>query len=153
MHFARARGTTHPIPLWEHGAFYTPLEGRLTSSFGLLRYINEEPAGRHSGIDIAAPQGTPIVAAADGVVSLAMSLHVTGETIVIDHGLNLFGCYYHLSELWVEEGDTIRAGETIGLVGSTGFSTGPHLHYTASIGDIPVDPQLWFDGDPLRFLP
>ncbi len=152
VHFARARASSHPRPLWE-GAFEIPLEGRLTSSFGLIRYINDVESGRHSGLDIAAPEGTPVRAAASGVATLAMDLNVTGKTVVVDHGLNLFTCYYHLSHIAVEEGDEIRGGEWIGDVGSTGFSTGPHLHLTVSVGSVPVDPDLLFYGDPARLLP
>ena len=152
VHLRRARSSSHSKPLWD-GAFEIPLEGRLSSSFGLVRYINDVESGRHSGLDIAAPEGTPVIAAASGVVTLAMDLNVTGKTVMVDHGLNLFTCYYHLSHIAVEEGDEIRGGEWIGDVGSTGFSTGPHLHLTVSVGSVPVDPNLLFDGDPTRFLP
>ncbi|MFO7941113.1 MAG: M23 family metallopeptidase [Bacillota bacterium] len=151
VHFERARAESHPEALWD-GDFIMPVEGRFTSSFGLLRYVNDVASGRHSGLDISAVEGTPIEATASGVVTLAMDLNVTGGTVVIDHGLNLFSLYYHLSRIVVEEGQEIDGGEVIGEVGSTGFSTGAHLHFSISVGETPVDPWIPLEGDPLRFL-
>ncbi|MFP4200822.1 MAG: M23 family metallopeptidase, partial [Clostridia bacterium] len=110
VHFERARAKSHSKALWK-GEFIMPVEGRLTSSFGLLRYVNDVVSGRHSGLDISAVEGTPIEATASGVVTLAMDLNVTGGTIIIDHGLNLFSLYYHLSAIAVEEGEEIDGGE------------------------------------------
>lgn len=148
-HMQRARAETRPVALWTEG-FVLPTEGRISTEFGVIRYINDVESGRHSGIDIAAPTGTPVLAMNSGVVTLSMDLNVTGKTIVVDHGLNLFSLYYHLSHLSVEEGEMVERGQLLGEVGSTGFSTGPHLHLTVSVGGVPVDPWLFIDGDPMR---
>lgn len=143
----RLRSTSEPEPLWR-GAFRPPLEGELqvTTYFGEIRIVNGVETGRHSGMDFGAPQGTPIYAPARGKVILAEEFIVSGRTIVIDHGLNLFTAYYHCEELLVQPGDWVEAGQPIGTVGSTGFSTGPHLHWTATIGNTPVDPWLLTQG-------
>ncbi|MEW5920090.1 MAG: M23 family metallopeptidase [Bacillota bacterium] len=143
-HTRRARSQTAGVPLWE-GEFMMPVQGRITTEFGVIRYINDVESGRHSGLDIAAPTGTPVRAANTGVVTLAMHLYVTGNTVIIDHGLNLFSAYSHMDRLLVTEGETVEKGTIIGEVGSTGFSTGPHLHWTISIGPVFVNPWLFFE--------
>lgn len=140
-HFERGRDSSHPVPLWE-GEFIMPVHGRISTEFGLRRFINGVESGRHNGIDIAADTGTPILATARGVVTLAMSLNVTGKTVFIDHGVGLFSVYYHLDRIDVAEGEMVDAGQTIGTVGSTGFSTGPHLHLGFSVWDRWIDPWL-----------
>jgi len=147
-----ARATPVTEPLWE-GPFLMPVEGRLTTDYGQRRYINHAPSGNpHSGLDIAAPQGTPVTAAARGVVTFAGDLHVSGKTVILDHGLNLFTLYLHLSTILVEVGQEVPAGHAIGRVGSTGFSTGPHLHWTVSVGLVPVNPWFVLERDPLELL-
>lgn len=91
-------------------------------------------------MDIAALTGTPVMAGNNGVVRLSMPLHVTGDTVNIDQGLNMFGAYSPLDCLLVEEGQVVQKGDIIGEVGSTGFSTGPHLHWSISIGSVFVNP-------------
>lgn len=137
----RLRSTSEPEPLWRD-VFRPPLEGDLwvTTYFGEIRIVNGVETGRHSGMDFGAPLGTPIYAPARGKVILAEEFIVSGRTIVIDHGLNLFTAYYHCEEIHVQPGDWLEAGQLIGTVGSTGFSTGPHLHWTATVGNTPVDP-------------
>ncbi len=137
----RLRSTSEPEPLWRD-VFRPPLDGelRVTTYFGEIRVVNGVETGRHSGMDFGAPTGTPIYAPARGKVILAEEFIVSGRTIVIDHGLNLFTAYYHCEEIHVAPGDWVEAGQRIGLVGSTGFSTGPHLHWTATVGNTPVDP-------------
>lgn len=130
--------------LWEE-EFIWPLEGRITTGFGATRYHNGQLANRHSGIDIAAVEGTPIKAVNRGQVVLARNHLTTGKTIIIDHGWNVFSTYLHSSELKVAEGDVVEQGETIALVGETGFATGPHLHWSMSIGNIFVDPEDFVD--------
>lgn len=137
---ARARSCSEDRPLWE--GFTVPLEGPITSGFGLIRYINGSPSGRHSGLDIAAPTGTPVVASSSGVVKMARRLHVSGLTVILDHGLNVFSAYSHLDRLLCSEGEVVKKGRVIGEVGSTGFSTGPHLHWSISVGSTFVDPLL-----------
>ena len=120
--------------LWV-GEFIMPVEGRLTTDFAEIRYNNNVlSSSRHSGLDLAAPLGTPVQAPNNGKVTLAASgLLSTGNTIVIDHGMGLFTSYYHLNAMNVKAGDTVNKGDIIGAVGTTGFSTGSHLHYGVSI--------------------
>ena len=119
-----------------------PVEGESTDSFG----YRGNPFGGggsefHPGQDIAAPHGTPVIAPADGTVIEAGWKNGYGQTVVIDHGTGLTTRYGHLSKLEVEPGQEIRRGEELGLVGSTGRSTGPHLHYEVRLGDLPVSPH------------
>lgn len=138
---AAARSRSAPMPLWE-GPFIWPVEGRITSEFGLIRMVNGVPSGRHSGLDIAAPTGTPVRAAGGGVVVLAAHHLTTGKTVIIDHGWDLSTSYLHLSEIHVAPGEQVTQGQVIGLVGSTGFATGPHLHWTANLNGVFIDPRL-----------
>jgi hypothetical protein len=132
--------------------FMQPVEGRLTTPYGYTRYVNGAYAGSHTAIDLAAPTGTPIYATNDGVVALADELYLTGFSIYIDHGLSLFSQYAHLSELKVKAGDEVKKGDLIGLVGSTGFSTGPHLHFTFWSHNVPVNPNVFFNRTPFDWL-
>ncbi len=129
-----ARTESSSKKLWD-GQFIMPVEGKLTTDFAEIRYVNNElTSSRHSGIDLAAPRGTDVKAPNNGKVTLAMNgLLSTGNTLVIDHGMGLFTSYYHLDSIAVKEGDIVEKGSVIGTVGSTGFSTGPHLHYAVSI--------------------
>jgi len=146
-----ARANPSLEPLWS-GPFLMPVQGRLTSEFGLTRYVNGVLYGRHSGLDLAAPTGTPVAAAARGRVTFAGDLWASGTSVILDHGLGLFTAYNHLSKILVAEGQIVDAGEIVGLVGSTGFSTGPHLHFTVWHGSVPTNPWPWFDQDPLELL-
>ncbi|MGM0508561.1 MAG: M23 family metallopeptidase [Fusobacteriota bacterium] len=130
--------------LWKEN-FIWPLEGIITTKFGATRYHNNKLANRHNGIDIAAPKGTPIKATNTGEISLSADLLRTGNTVIIDHGWDIYSSYLHLSELLVEEGDFVKKGDIIGYVGSTGFSTGPHLHWSISIGRVFIDPNSIID--------
>ncbi len=141
IHTGEARAQSNAGPLWD-GPFLQPLEGRITTQFGQIRYINDQESGRHSGLDIAAPLGTPVMASNSGVVVLARFLHVTGNTVILDHGLNLFSSYSHLDQIDMKVGQPIRKGQVIGTVGNTGFSTGPHLHWAVSIGGVFVEPYF-----------
>jgi murein DD-endopeptidase MepM/ murein hydrolase activator NlpD len=120
--------------LWE-GPFIMPVNGTLTTDFAEIRYVNDEKSSsRHSGIDLAAPIGTEVKAPNNGVVTLATNgLMSTGNTIVVDHGMGLFTSYYHLDSILVKVGEQVNKGDVIGTVGTTGFSTGAHLHYALSI--------------------
>jgi len=146
-----ARASSEPDFLFD-SSFLVPLEGRLTTPFGYTRYINGKLSSSHMALDIAAPQGTPIKATNDGVVALADELYLTGNTIYLDHGMYLFSQYAHLSELHVKAGDRVKKGDIIGLVGSTGFSTGPHLHFTFWAHNVQVNPNLFFDSTPFQWL-
>lgn len=129
-----ARTITTPEKLWD-GEFLMPVEGELTTDFAEIRYVNnEQSSSRHSGIDISAQIGTKVIAPNNGRVALvAKNLLSPGNTLVIDHGMGLFTSYYHLNTIDVEEGKDVKKGDVIATVGSTGFSTGPHLHYAVSI--------------------
>jgi murein DD-endopeptidase MepM/ murein hydrolase activator NlpD len=146
----KARSTSHPEFLFgPNSAFMVPVEGgRLTTPYGYTRYVNGEYAGSHLAIDLAAPTGTPIYATNDGIVVLAEELYLTGNAIYLDHGMGLFSQYAHMSELKVKAGDRVKRGDVIGLVGSTGFSTGPHLHFAFWTHNVPVNPNLFFGGTP-----
>jgi len=137
-----AREISEPTKLWD-GEFIKATSGRLTTDFAQMRYINKElSSSRHSGIDLAAPLGTPVLATNNGKVTLAAGeLLSPGNIIVIDHGLGLFTSYHHLNTMNVKAGDLVSKGDVIGTVGSTGFSTGPHLHYSLSIYNTYVNPQ------------
>ncbi|BAS26535.1 M23 family metallopeptidase [Limnochorda pilosa] len=142
---AASRQRSAERPLWD-GPFVWPVRGRITSDFGLIRTVNGEPNGRHSGLDIAAPEGTPVVAANGGVVVLAENHMTTGNTVIIDHGWRLSTSYLHLSEILVKEGQRVAKGEVVGRVGATGFATGPHLHWAANLDGVFVDPRALIDG-------
>ncbi|MNI00963.1 Murein DD-endopeptidase MepM [compost metagenome] len=142
-----ARSTSEPEFLFT-GPFLEPIKGILTTPFGFTRYVNGKYDSSHRALDLAAKEGTPIKATNDGVVALADSLYLTGNTIYIDHGMNLFSQYAHLSELKVKTGDRVKQGDIIGLVGTTGFSTGPHLHFTFWAHNVPVNPNLFFGTTP-----
>lgn len=147
-YFNPSRETITSEQLWE-GPFITPVEGRISTEFGEMRYVNDALTSyRHSGTDYAVPKGTPVKAPNNGRVTLSMFLTLTGNTVVIDHGLGLFSVYFHMDSLSVEQDQMVTKGDTIGTVGSTGFSTGPHLHYTTSIGKVNFDSLLLTDYDP-----
>nr|MCR4804046.1 M23 family metallopeptidase [Clostridia bacterium] len=132
--------------LWE-GRFIQPVEGRITSSFGLYRYINGATTpSRHQGIDIAVPTGTPVPASNRGRVVQADFVIMTGNTVVIEHGGGLKTYYYHMSEIDCAVGDMVEQGDIIGLVGSTGYSTGAHLHFEVRIDNRSVSPWPLIDG-------
>ncbi|MEZ0347663.1 MAG: M23 family metallopeptidase [Thermus sp.] len=131
-------------------AFLAPVEGaRVTSPFGTRRRYGNRFASYHEGLDLAAPLGTPVRAVAEGVVVLSQRLRVRGEAVVLAHGMGLCTGYWHLSERRVREGERVRAGEVLGLLGSTGLSTGPHLHLEVRLKGVPVDPAPFFQGLPL----
>ncbi|NPB05807.1 MAG: M23 family metallopeptidase [Aquificae bacterium] len=117
---------------------------RISSPFGVRRWVNGKPSGFHKGLDLAAPYGTPVLASLSGRVVLARYLPLTGYTVILDHGWGLMTLYAHLSEITVSEGSFVKRGQVIGKVGSTGRSTGPHLHFGVYLNDSAVDPQKFF---------
>lgn len=137
---ASKRAIVSPNALFVSGLI-EPAEGRISGVFGSQRVLNGEPRSPHSGVDIAAPTGTPVRSVADGVVSLAHDdLYFTGLTVMIDHGLGLQTVYAHLSRMDVAEGETVSAGQIIGAIGASGRATGPHLHWGATWLDVRLDP-------------
>lgn len=145
-----ARSRSAPVPYFT-GPFTQPAVGTLTTPFGYQRVVNGVPANRHSAIDIANKTGTPIWASNNGKVVLADSLYLTGNTIIIDHGLQVFSIYAHMSKLEVKTGQEVTQGQVIGRMGTTGFSTGPHLHYGMLIGNTYVNPQPFFEASPFQW--
>ncbi|HKQ90974.1 MAG TPA: M23 family metallopeptidase [Blastocatellia bacterium] len=127
--------------LW-NGSFLRPVDAgiRLTAAFAGTRRFNRGPAKTHRGADFGAPQGTPIKAINSGRVVLAESLFYDGNMVTIDHGQGLLSLYLHLSKMNVKEGDTVSAGQTIGASGSTGRSSGPHLHLQVKLSGTDIDP-------------
>jgi murein DD-endopeptidase MepM/ murein hydrolase activator NlpD len=135
-----------PEKLWG-SAWQLPVEGPLTARFGEQRSINGGPAsGHHGGTDFAAETGTPVLATNRGRVVLVRKLNVRGNMVIIDHGGGLFSGYAHLSTFHVTEGQLVEAGDVIAEVGTTGLSTGPHLHWEMASNGILLDALRFTDG-------
>ena len=123
--------------------FIWPTVGRISGVYGSQRILNGKPRRPHFGIDIAAPTGTPVLAPADGVITLAHpDTYFNGGIIALDHGHGLSSWFSHLSKLLVEEGQEVKRGDKIGEVGSTGRSTGPHLDWRINLFERRLDPAL-----------
>ena len=135
----RVFNQVRPVRVWRH-SFVKPVEGPITSAFGLRRIFNDKARAPHSGVDIGVAEGTAVGACNDGIVVFAQELYLEGKTIIIDHGFGLYSIYMHLSEMQASEGDTVHVGEIIGRVGATGRVTGPHLHWGIKLLGAKVDP-------------
>ena len=136
-----ARVEISPWPFWRT-AFQWPATGRISTHFGSQRFYGDVPASYHGGMDIAAPSGTPVTSPLPGVVRLAAGpFALEGKIIIIDHGRGLHSAMLHLSRIEVKAGDIVAQGQKIGRIGSTGRSTGPHLHWGLTWHGIKVDPE------------
>ena len=128
--------------------FIWPLEGVITGVYGSQRFYNGEPRRPHFGVDVAAPTGTPIVAPAGGVVTLAEpDLFFSGGTLILDHGMGLSSSFLHLSRLLVAVGTEVEQGQVIAEVGATGRVTGAHLDWRMNLDGVRIDPQLLMAGE------
>ncbi len=137
--------------LWSEGAadthFVAPVDGRLSSLFGLKRFFNNQPRQPHNGLDIAAGVGADILAPASATVIGAGNYFFNGNTVFLDHGQGLLSAYLHMSEIAVRVGQQVRQGQRIGAVGATGRVTGPHLHWIVYLNQETVDPALFISQD------
>ncbi len=126
--------------------FVWPVTGEISSIFGLRRFFNGEERKAHNGLDIAAPEGTPVQVAANGKVIEAGNFFFSGNIIYIDHGQGIISLYAHLSRIYVKPGTVVKKGDTIGAVGQTGRVTGPHLHFAVFANQILIDPVYLLPG-------
>src|SRR3712207_4634858 len=120
----------------------SPVSGTTTSAYG-----EDRGTHAHAGVDIAAPTGTPVVAAQCGTVTQSGAQGAYGLLVCVDHGGGVSSCYAHLSETLVATGQEVHAGDTVGRVGTTGRSTGPHLHFEVRENGRAVDPDPYLEGD------
>lgn len=120
-----------------------PVEGRNSGVFGSRRFFNDQPRNPHSGIDWAAPTGTLIKNPTPGTIAVVGDFFFNGKTVLIDHGGGFISMMCHMSEVLVNEGQRVARGEVIGKVGTTGRSTGPHLHWTVSLNGVRTDPAVF----------
>jgi murein DD-endopeptidase MepM/ murein hydrolase activator NlpD len=130
---------SHDQPLWQ-GSWVRPVQGRIVSPFGCRTFINDLERSPHSGVDLKAPEGTPIKAANRGRVVLVEDHFFGGLSIVIDHGGAIHSMYFHLSHVSVKIGEVVEKGDLIGLSGSSGRATGPHLHFGIRLNNERVNP-------------
>lgn len=128
-----------PFPIW-NGPFIRPAPGKVIGKFGRKSIINDQPRAPHSGIDIRGKRGSPVKAANHGKVVLSEDLFFSGNSVVIDHGGDIQSMYFHLDKIQVKTGDMVKKGGIIGLMGSTGRATGPHLHFGIRINGARIDP-------------
>lgn len=130
--------------------FIAPVDGRLSSLFGLKRFFNDIPKRPHNGLDIAAPTGTPILSPASAKVIDTGNYYFNGNTVFLDHGQGLLSAYLHMNTITVKPGQQVKQGDALGTVGATGRVTGPHLHWIVYLNKTPVDPALFIANDIAR---
>ena len=128
--------------------FEWPAKGVISGVYGSQRILNGVPKWPHYGLDIANETGTPVYAPVDGVVTIADDLYYSGNTLILDHGMRVFSTFLHMDTITVEVGETVKQGEQIGTIGSTGRSTGPHLDWRINLGNTRLDPQTIISGSP-----
>jgi murein DD-endopeptidase MepM/ murein hydrolase activator NlpD len=122
------------------GNFTNPREGEIGSRFGLRRIINKIPKNSHSGVDVSAEEGDPVKAPNAGIAALVDEQFYSGKSVIIDHGQGIYTMFFHLSKTLVTQGQPVKKGDIVGLVGSTGRSSGPHLHWGVRMQGARVDP-------------
>ncbi len=120
-----------------------PVPGTQSDSFGYRRFFNDQPRSPHKGMDMSAPNGQPIVAPRAGTVAATGDYFFNGNTVLVDHGQGFVTMYCHMSEIEVEEGQTVTTGDVLGAVGATGRVTGPHLHFGTYLNGTAVDPAIF----------
>lgn len=120
--------------------FIWPVDSKILTPFGFRRIFNNKPRSPHSGVDLRAPEGTPILASNYGKVAMARDSYLSGKTVVLDHGKGLYTLYAHLVSYKVKKGQEVERGQVVGLAGSTGRATGPHLHWGVSLLGKRLDP-------------
>jgi murein DD-endopeptidase MepM/ murein hydrolase activator NlpD len=131
-----------PRKLWD-GPFILPTIARRSSPYGVKSVYNGVVHGWHRGTDFAAVLGSPVRAANRGIVRLAEEIPLSGNAVIVDHGLGVFTTYMHLSSIAVRAGQQVRRGDVVGRVGSSGVATGPHLHWGLRVNGAYVDPLRW----------
>jgi murein DD-endopeptidase MepM/ murein hydrolase activator NlpD len=126
--------------VWD-GGFMNPREGKIVTLFGVRRFMNKIPKNPHTGVDVEAEEGDPVRAPNNGIVRLVDDLYYSGNSVVLDHGQGLYTMFFHLSKVLVKQGQQVKKGDVIALVGSTGRSTGAHLHWGVRLQGARVDPM------------
>lgn len=139
---ARAKALTSKWEAWSHDWVW-PARGRVSGVYGSRRLFDGAERSWHKGTDVAAPTDTPVVAPVGGVVRLARDTFMSGNLILLDHGYGVTTVYAHLDTMAVAVGEQVKQGQLIGLVGTTGRSSGPHLHWGAYWRGEAIDPRLW----------
>lgn len=143
-HVKQALAADSQARLWQAG-FLEPVSGRRTGIFGSVRIMNGQARNPHNGEDIGAPLGADVAATNDGVVRLTVDHIFSGKGVYVDHGLGFYSMYFHLSEVLVKDGESVKAGQIIGKVGATGRATGPHLHWGVKLNGARVNPYALLD--------
>ena len=138
----QARTIESDFQYWQQ-AFQWPANGRQSGVYGSQRILNGQPSSPHLGLDMAAPTGTPVLASQPGKVTLLhQGMVMTGKTLMLDHGFGISTIYIHMSAINVKDGDLVQAGQRIGAIGTTGRSSGPHLHFQVQWFQEKLDPAL-----------
>lgn len=148
---AAAKNTWSDRRIWQL-PFHRPVPGIITSSYGLRRILNNQPKNPHRGLDFRAATGSAVEAVAQGRVILVEGHYYAGNSVYIDHGNGVISLYFHLNKFLVAQGDLVKKGQKIGLAGSSGRATGPHLHLSVSVQGQLVDPAPLFESTPDELL-